>query len=185
MKFTDWMIVLGMKKNNEVKVEKIKEQSIDMEAMASGSPFEVTSALLARLLEQRNASTKVLMVQNGEYIDAVSNYTLKMAQRLDCEIIALDVTDKPLQFTGDRKTRETAHFLDMAGDNAEHFTRQAMAMGIKVNHIMQVGIPEEVIARVRAADAGIRYILSKPEDEPIVEPQRDQVPVLGLHRLRL
>ncbi len=37
----------------------------------------------------------------------------KMAQRFDCEIIALDVTDGPLQFSGDRKERESNRFQEV------------------------------------------------------------------------
>jgi hypothetical protein len=116
----------------------------------------------------------------------VTDYALKMAQRLDCEIIALDVTEKPLQFSGDRRTRESDRFMEMAGKNAKQFTSQAIAHGIKVKHMMDIGDPEEVIARVSAADAGIRYVLSKPEGESVrTGRERAHVPVFDLHCSRL
>jgi hypothetical protein len=183
MGFTDWF-ALGIKNNKEVKVQKIKEQSIEMGAMAAGRPSEATSAL-ARLMAQKNTPTKVLMVQDGEYSKQVTDYALKMAGRLDCEIIALDVTNKPLQFTGDRKIRETDRFLDISRKNANIFTSQAMAQGIKVEHIMNVGVPEDIIASVSAADAGIRYVLSKPENETTVAQEQAHVPVFDLHCSRL
>jgi len=183
MGFTDWF-ALGMKKNKEVNVKKIKEQSVDMGATAAGSPSEAAGAL-AKMMDQKNAPTKVLMVQDGEYMQQVTDYALKMAERLDCEIIALDVTDRPLQFSGERKTRETDRFMDMARNNAETFASQAKARGIKVEHIMNVGIPEEVIASVSAADAGIRYVLSKPEENARLDQERAHVPVFDLHCSRL
>ncbi|MDD3814734.1 MAG: hypothetical protein PHZ02_08810, partial [Desulfocapsaceae bacterium] len=90
MGFTDWF-ALGLKKTKQVNVKKIKEESVDMGVMAAGS---LTSGadILARMVDQRNSPTKVLMVQDGEYTAQVTDYAMKMAQRLDCEIIALDVT---------------------------------------------------------------------------------------------
>ncbi|MBU1233998.1 MAG: hypothetical protein KKD01_09305 [Proteobacteria bacterium] len=184
MGFTDWF-TLGMKKNKEVNVKKIKEKSIDMGAMAAGSPSNAAGAI-ARVMDQRNTPTKVLMIQDGEYLQQVTDYAMKMAQRLDCEIIALDITDRPLQFTGDRRARESDRFIDMARTNAEKFTSQAKACGIKVEHIMDIGDSEEIIARVSAADAGIRYVLSKPDEEAIrTDQERPHVPVFDLHCSRL
>lgn len=184
MGFTDWF-GLAIKKNKDVDVKKIKKQSVDMGAMAAGSP-SVAAEALGRMVDQNNASTKVLMVQDGEYLPQVTEYALKMAQRLDCEIIALDVTDKPLQFSGDRQLRETDRFIEMATRSAEKFTSQATAQGVKVEHIMDIANPEEVVARVSAADAGIRYVLSKPEGEvATADQQRSHVPVFDLHCSRL
>jgi len=184
MGFTDWFR-LATKKNKDVDVQKIKKQSVDMGAMAAGSPSAAAEAL-GRMVDQNNAPTKVLMVQDGDYLPQVTEYALKMAQRLDCEIIALDVTEQPLQFSGDRKQRESDRFVDMAKQNAERFTIQATAMGIKVEHIMDIAKPEEVVARVSAADAGIRYVLSKPEGQTATaDQQRPHVPVFDLRCSRL
>ena len=184
MGFTDWF-GLGIKKNKEVNIKKIKKQSVDMGAMAAGNPSAATEAL-GRMVDQNNAPTKVLMVQDGEYMPQVTNYALKMAQHLDCEIIALDVTDKPLQFSGDRMQREGDRFIEMARQNAERFTSQATAQGVKVQHIMDIAKTEEVVARVSATDAGIRYVLSKPEGEmATADQQRPNVPVVDLHCSRL
>ena len=184
MGFANWF-TLGMKKNKDVNVEKIKTKSIDIGAMAAGSPAEAAGSL-ARMLYQKNAPTKVLMVQDGEYMQQVTDYALKMAQRLDCEIIALDVTDRPLQFSGDRRTRETDRFMDMARHNSKIFASLAQARGIKVEHKMDIGVPEEVIARVSAEDVGIRYVLSKPEENAArADQERVHVPVFDLHCSRL
>ena len=184
MGFTDWL-TFGMKKNKDVNVEKIKAESVDMGSMAAGSPSEAAGSL-ARMMDQKNAPTKVLMVQDGEYMPQVTDYALKMAQRLDCEIIALDVTDAPLQFSGDRKQRETDRFMEMAQQNGDKFMAQATSRGIKVDHIMDIGNPDEVVARLSEEDAGIRYVLSKPEtDGARVDQERAHVPVFDLNCSRL
>lgn len=100
MGFTDW-IGLVTNNNKEVTVKKLKENSIDMGAMAAGNPIEAATAL-SKMIDQRNSPTKVLMVQDGEHMQQVTEYAIKMAQRLDCEIIALDITDRPLQFSGEK-----------------------------------------------------------------------------------
>ncbi len=184
MGFTDWF-TLGLKKNKQVNVKRIKEESVDMGVMAAGS---LTSGadILARMVDQRNSPSKVLMVQDGEYAAQVTDYALKMAQRLDCEIIALDVTAKPLQFTGDRRIREVDRFMEMAGMNAAKFIMQAMECGVKVEHVMDVRDPQEAIASVSAADAGIRYVLSKPDAEAVrIDQKHPHVPVFDVRCSRL
>ncbi|HID70846.1 MAG TPA: hypothetical protein EYP35_10435 [Desulfobacterales bacterium] len=184
MGFTDWF-TLGMKKNKEVKVEKVKKQSVGIGTMAAGCPSNAAGAL-AHMLDQKNAPTKVLMVQDGEYMQQVTDYAMKMAQRLDCDIIALDVTNKPLQFSGDRKVRESDRFMDMAKTNAEKFICLAQARGIKVEHIMEIGTPEDIIAKVSADDAGVRYVLSKPEGKAArTDQEYTHIPVFDLRCSRL
>jgi len=184
MGFAAWF-KFGKKKNKDVNIQKIKRKSIDPGSMAAGNGSEAAKTL-AMMVDQANAPTKVLMVQDGDYMPQVTEYALKMAQRLDCEIIALDVTNRPLQFTGERRARETDRFIEMAADNAEKFTILAKAQGIKVEHIMEIKDPEEVIARVSCADAGIRYVLSKPEEDAVrTEQERAHVPVFDLRCSRL
>ena len=184
MGFIDWFS-FGKKKDKDVNVQKIKKQSVDIGATAIGGGSGAADAI-AKMVDQKNAPTKVLMVQDGEYMSQVTEYALKMAQRLDCEIIALDVTDKPLAFTGERRARESDRFIEMATKNAEQFALQAQACGIKVEHIMDIHDPEEVVARVSNDDAGIRYVLSKPEGDAVrIDQERAHVPVFDLHCSRL
>lgn len=182
MGFTAWL-GLGMKKNKDVKVKKIKESSVDMGAMAAGSP-SVAAGALKRSMAGKNVPTKVLMVQDGDYLEQVTQYALKMALRLDCEIIALDVTEKPLQFSGERRVRESERFVEMAEKNATLFCDQARTQGVKVEHVMDIGEPEEIIAKVSNADAGIRYVLSKPEGK-ISRKDRPFIPVFDVRCSRL
>lgn len=184
MSFADWF-TLGINKKHNVKIKKIKAKSVDIGAMVAGSPSKAAGTL-ARIIDQKNAPTKVLMIQDGDHLPQVTDYAIKMAQNLDCSIIALDITDRPLQFSGDRRTRESDRFIETARINAKKFISQAMARGIKVEHIMDIGSTEEIIARVTAANAGIRYVLSKPDQETVRTTQeRTYVPVFDLRCSRL
>jgi len=184
MGFIDWMR-LGRKKNEEINVTKIKKKNIVMAEMAAGNQTAATSAL-EQMLAQKNATTKILMVQDGDYLAQVTDYALKMAQRLDCEIIALDVTDGPLQFSGDRKERESNRFRERARLNSEIFCLQAESKGVSTEHIVEIADQEEVVARLSAEDVGIRYVLTKPDQESIrANKERPQVPVYDLNCSRL
>lgn len=184
MAFTNWFNFKS-KKDSNVTVQKVNTESVDMGAMAAGSPSGAANAL-GRMLDQQNAPTKILMVQDGHHMQQVTDYAMKMANRLDCEIIALDVSAQPLQFSGDRKARETERFMEMARGNGEKFSLQAEAYGIVTEHIIEVGDSEAVIARVSAGNAGIRYVLSKPAEEALQKDQeRAHIPVFDLHCSRL
>ncbi len=184
MAFFDWF-KLGKDKNKTVNVVKLKEEAIGHGAMAAGGPAAAARAM-SKMVDQKTAPAKVLMVQDGVYSQKVTDYALKMAQRLDCEIIALDVTDDPLQFLGERRERESNRFYERAKKSADSFSLQADSMGITTKHVMEVGDQEEVIAKLSKQDAGIRYVLTKPEQE-ILEANADrvQVPVFDLNCSRL
>ncbi len=184
MGFIDWLR-LGRKKNQDVNITKIKKKNVAVGEMAAGNQTAATSTI-EQMMAQKNATTKILMVQDGDYLSQVTDYALKMAQRLDCEIIALDVTDAPLQFSGDRQERESNRFRERARKNAEIFTLQAESQGVCMKHILEIADPEEVIARLSADDVGIRYVLTKPDQESIRANQdRPQVPVYDLNCSRL
>ena len=184
MGFIDWMR-LGTKRNQDVKVTKIKEKNVDIGEMAAGNQT-AASAAIDRMMAQKDSTTKILMVQDGDYLTQVTDYALKMAQRLDCEIIALDVTPTPLQFSGDRKERESNRFYDKARQNAAQFTLQATAQGVNIKHIMEIADQEEAIAKLGAEDAGIRYVLTKPDQETLrANQERPQVPVYDLNCSRI
>ena len=184
MGIIDW-IRFGKKKQSDVKITKIKNATVDLGEMAAGNQTAAANTL-TRMMAEKNASTKILMVQDGDHLTQVTDYALKMAERLDCEIIALDVSDRPLQFSGDRKKRESNRFQERSRQNAAAFALQAESRGVNMHHIMEIANPEEVIARLSAEDAGIRYVLTKPDQESMrVNQERPQVPVYDLNCSRL
>jgi len=184
MAFINWF-KFGKDKNKKVKVTKLKAKSISAGEMASGDPAAAAQAI-AQIVDQNNLPAKILMVQDGDYSQQVTSYALKMAQRLDCNIIALDVTDAPLQFSGDRQEYETNRFHEQAENNAKEFAKQAEAMGIVVEHMMEIDDQEKIIAHLSKQDSGIRYVLTKPEQEVVeANQQRVQVPVFDLNCSRL
>lgn len=182
MGLMDWM---KSGKKADVNVTKVANQDVSMGEMAAGNQVAANAAL-DRMMAQKAASTKILMVQDGEYLPQVTEYALKMAQRLDCDVVALDVTDAPLQFSGERKERESVRFNEMATDASAKFAMQAEAAGVSMVHVMEIADTEEVIARLSAEDAGIRYVLTKPDAAALrQDKEQAQVPVFDLHCSRI
>ncbi len=181
MAFLNW---LKTRKNGkqDVRVVKLQEESIDMGSMASGHPAGAVAAI-SRMMDQKNSPTKILVVGNGAFSDKLGDYSLKMAQRLDCAIVALNVTDAPLKSSGEKQEEQIALFYETAEKNIEQYMNQADVMGVEVVHIMEIGDQERAISQLSARDAGIRYVLTEPEHQN--EEGRVQIPVFDLACSRL
>ena len=135
----------------------------------------------ATIVEQ-DTTTKILTVQDGDHSSLLVDYAVKMAQKLDCEIIALDVTEEPLNFTGERREREIGRFQQRARRNAETLQLKAEAMGVKCRHVVEIGNQEQIIKALSKEDAGIRYVLLKPAQEFVNADRRQaRVPVVDLN----
>ena len=133
-------------------------------------------------LAEQNLATKILTVQDGDHSVALVDYAVKMAQKLDCEIIALDVSDKPLDYTDERRSREINRFQQRARRNAETLSLKAETIGVKCKHLVEIGNEEEIIKALSREDPGIRYVLFKPaQDYVSAERRKTRVPVVDLN----
>lgn len=130
--------------------------------------------------------TKILTVLNGETYDQLIDYALTMAFRLDCEIVALDVTDEPLKFSGKKRQFEVNRFYEEAQFNSEKFLSRAESMGIVFHHIIKLGYQDDIIEELIVQDPCIRYVLTNPEQETVdSEQEQTQIPVFYLSSSRL
>jgi len=181
MALLDWL-KLRKNKNQDVKVVKVQHESIGIGQMAAGNPAGAAAAI-KRMMDQKSGPTKILVVGDGCYSNKLSDYSLKMARRLDCAIVSLSVSDAPLHFAGEKKETETRLFYERAEKNIEKYLEQANVMGVQVVHIMEIGEQEKAIAELSAKDPGIRYVLTEPEQQG--EEERVQIPVFDLACSRL
>lgn len=155
--------------------------SEEVEKMATKNQKDSPQSL-AQSAMQPNSTTKILTVQDGDHSTVLVDYAVKMAQKLDCEIIALDVSEQPLEHTGERREREIGRFQQRARRNAETLQLKAEAIGVKCTHLVQVGKQEEIIKALSREDAGIRYVLLKPAQEYVTADRRQaRVPVVDLN----
>ena len=160
-------------------------QSPTSRSVASGH-LKAAGETLSREMEEQQQSIKILAVQDGVHSQVLTDYAVKMAHKLDCEIVALDVSDEPLDYDGERRQRETNRFYARANRSAETLQLKAEALGVKYRHIVRVGNQEEVIKALSTEDRSIRYVLTKPEQAQLDNQQRRaRVQVFDLNCSRL
>ena len=146
------------------------------------APQNLTDTAHGATFVEQDTTTKILTVQDGDHSSPLVDYAVKMAQKLDCEIIALDVTEEPLNFTCERWEREIGRFQQRARRNAETLQLKAEAMGVKCRHVVEIGNQEQIIKALSKEDAGIRYVLLKPAQEFVNADRRQaRVPVVDLN----
>ena len=174
------------KDNKNVRVEKVnKRKATEFGEIAAGNLRAATESV-AQMMEEQNLPTKILAVQDGTSSVVLVDYVLKMAHKLDCEIIALDVSSEPLQYIGERKKREINRFYERAKINAENLKLKAEAMGVVCRHVIRVGNQEETIKALSERDKCIRYVLTKPAEEQLnAERKSARIPVFDLSCSRL
>ena len=172
MSYPKWLQIIK-KNTDEIQVDKIRQETISVGEMAAGSP-SVAAEKLTRILEQQKATTKILIVGDGTFSAKLSDYAIKMGQRLDCEIIALSVFDKHWRENRAPEEAETAHFMKRSELGAAAFTNKAVSAGVKSCQLVQIGAREDVVDLVVKEIAGIRYVLSEPDDN-LEKEQSEQI----------
>lgn len=177
MSCPNWLKIVH-EKNDEIHVGKVRQESIDAGETAAGSPTAATRKI-ARIIEQREATAKILVVGDGAFSAKLSDYAIKMGQRLDCEIVALSVFDKHSQDRKEGGEREPSHFVKRSELGGARFADKAAGSGVKFYQLAKIGAKESVVDQVVKEIAGIRYVLSEPDDGIAEEhSQRVQLPVI-------
>ena len=180
-------LVFGRKKDREgIGVKRIKKQKPpELGEMAAGN-LRGASNTISQILDLQDMPTKILVVQDGVNSTILEDYAVKMAHKLDCEIIALDVSNEPSMHEGERKNREISRFIQRAQQSVETIQLKAVAMGVTCTHIVKIGDQEETIKALSQEDKCIRYVLTKPVQEQLGINQRPaRVPVFDLSCSRL
>ncbi|MCK4838221.1 MAG: hypothetical protein KAS94_05420 [Desulfobulbaceae bacterium] len=178
MSCPNWLKIV-QEKNDEIHVGKIRQESIDAGETAAGSPTAATRKM-ARIIEQREATAKILVVGDGAFSAKLSDYAIKMGQRLDCEIVALSVFDKHSPERKEEGEGEPSHFIKRSELGGARFADKAAGSGVKFYQLAKIGAKEIVVDQVVKEIAGIRYVLSEPDDGIAEEhSQRVQLPVIA------
>jgi hypothetical protein len=183
-----WNFMLFSRKNDSkgVRVKRIKKQkSPGLGEMAAGN-LTGASNTISQIMDQQSMPTKILVVQDGINSTILEDYAVKMAHKLDCEIVALDVSNEPMEHQGERRNREISRFIQRAQRSAETIQLKAAAMGVTCTHIVKIGDQEETIKALSQEDKCVRYVLTKPVQEQLGPNQRSaRVPVFDLSCSRL
>ena len=176
MGFTDWL-GLATKKSKEFGLPEDNGQSAAPGKTMAGAVDPIPEDLCTE-----DCLPKILMVQDGEYSSQLSEYAIRMAGRLNCAILAVDISDKPLLFSGERKMRESDRFIEKARKNGEKFVAFAASKDIQATHVMDIGDTDEIITRMREHDSGIQYVLNRfvPETIDYKQDADQKSPVVAL-----
>ncbi|OQX09852.1 MAG: hypothetical protein BWK76_21660 [Desulfobulbaceae bacterium A2] len=128
--------------------------------MAAGNLTAAGEALGA-MLAQASSHARILLVREGPAAK-LTEYALKMAQRLDCDVIALDLLNPSLEQGIEHRRREIDHFLVRAIRQGEQLVQEAASVGVRVSHMVKIGERERIIAELGRQDTAIRYVLTLP-----------------------
>lgn len=169
-------------KNQDANVVKLPEEYIEFGEMASSHPSGA-AASIKRMMDQKNAPPKILVVGEGRYSKKLRDYSLKMAQQLDCEIVAVNMSEPPLPFSGEGRGPEMGMYPGTPVNNMGQFIEQSQSMGVNVMPLMETGDQKKVIAELSAQDPTIRYVLTEADYER--EEDIGEIMVLDLGYSRL
>lgn len=183
MSVLDWF-KSGKRARKDITVTKVPTKSISDGAMASTSPAAATEQL-SQVMKQQQAAPQILVVGNTTFSSNLVQYALKMGQRLDCQIVAVNTTTLPVAFTDQQRERAQEEFYATATKAGVQFAELADSIGVSFTHLMRIGEEEEVIPEVAEQHPGIRYVLTEPQSEGAADQAGLQIPVFDLACSRL
>ncbi len=166
-------------RNDDINVTKIPQKSIADGTMAAAG-LSGAAEDLAHILKQRQASPQILVVGSENFSKNLVEYALKMGQRLDCQIIAVNTTSLPSSLNKEQYQKAREQFFTAATKAGVRLTELAESIGTSVKHCMEIGTEEEIIHELAAENPGIRYVLTEPEDNNIADQDTTQIPVFDL-----
>lgn len=183
MAFLNWF-KSDKDQNDDINVTKVPQKSIDDGAMAS-SGGAAAAEQLAEVLSQQQADPQILVVGTEAFSANLQEYALKMGQRLDCQIIAVNATTLPLTFSDAQREKAASDFYASATKAGEKFSELASSIGVSFTHQMEIDNEDHIIQEVAAKNPGVRYVLTEPDPTTSDNQHSAQIPVFDLACSRL
>lgn len=178
MSVFDWF-KSGKRARKDIKVTKVATKSISDGSMAASNPASASENLGA-VLRQQQSAPQILVVGAAKFSSNLVQYALKMGQRLDCQIVAVNAITLPLSLTKEQREQAKEEFHTMATKAGVQFSELADSIGVSLNHLMRIGDEEEIIHEVAEQYPGVRYVLTEPEVECTPDQEAPQIPVFDL-----
>lgn len=183
MSVLDWF-KSGKRARKDITVTRVPAKTISDGAMASSSPATATEQL-SQVLKQQQAAPQILVVGNATFSSNLVQYALKMGQRLDCQIVAVNNANMPPALTDQQRERAQEEFYTTATKAGVQFAELADSIGVSFSHLMRIGEEEDIIHEVAEQHPGIRYVLTEPKLEGAADETTLQIPVFDLACSRL
>ena len=105
-------------------------------------------------------SPKLLVVTGAGLTSSLTNYALKVAIRLDLDILFLFVAKGCASASMKHRRKLVKELSQTIEEEVAAFTSLARKSAIQVTVVVDAGEREEVINRLRSQDSAIRFILS-------------------------
>ncbi|MBU0681955.1 MAG: hypothetical protein KKD73_11105 [Proteobacteria bacterium] len=157
--------------------------------ISSGAPTPANPSANAEepssVKEPRPSAPQILVVGTENFSKSLIEYALKMGQRLDCQIIAVNATTLPFSITEEQQERVMEVFFMNAAKAGAKFSELAASIGVSLIHLMEIGEETEIIRALAAKHPGIRYVLTEPELKDTDDQNSAQVPVFDLASTRI
>ena len=117
---------------------------------------------------------KLLVVTDVNLSPRVAEYAIRVAVRLDLDVLLLFVNDPPSVPANGSPGENPAGFRVRAENAATEFTALARKSSVRVTSIIDLATRDEAIARTRKEEENIRFILSGiPGNQPGTDGDND------------
>ncbi len=123
-------------------------------------------------------SPKLLVVVGTELPDKLGEYALKMAERLDLEIIVLFVDEENTWENKKQHRREVERFESRIEGAAAEFSTLAWKSAVSVTTVVDVNSKDSAVSQIQEQEPGIRFILTDSQDDSPQPDGDNQVPKL-------
>lgn len=152
------------KKNQKVKVEERKKNTLQDAAMAAAFAEAGEHETARSMLDQAADNRKILTIGRADNFSVeLAEYSLGMAKRLGFEIVALNVTDAPLSLPAEKRAEAAELFRQDSIKNVSALKEMAEKSGVQFSHVVEIGQQDEVINTLHAKYPGMRYVLTEPD----------------------
>lgn len=173
------------KKKKDEKVRVTKQRSKVLQETAAAVAFaEAGEYETARRLADSSAAAerKILAIgSEARFSSILATYSIDMAKRLECGLVALNVTDAPLSLPAEKREAAIDSFRRASERNVTALKDMAEKDGVPFNHQVEIGHPDEVISKLHATYPGMRYVLIEPDPEVVRKTDGNvSVPVFDL-----
>lgn len=156
------------KKGQHIQVDE-RKQNILQNAAAAAAFAEVGEHETARSMIDNTKGNRTILVIGREdrFSNALNDYALEMAKRLDFELLALNVTDAPLSLSAEKREAALSVFRESCTKNVSTMQERAKEIGVSLSNIIECGNQDEVVEKLHAHYPGMRYVLTEPDPEVV------------------
>jgi hypothetical protein len=129
----------------------------------AGAHDHVTGKLEMACAENKGKNL-VVVSHESRFSDAITSYSLEMAQRMNYGIIAVNtanLTHDVTEFFSTTHDRLFHEFRELSAKNIEGFRSQAMEKGLQFAHSVQYSGIEKALETIRQECGGIEFIIEE------------------------